>query len=570
VSRSQRYLTFAAAILVTGVLSGVVGGFTTVLVRTLEHLSFGYDQGPLLIGVKDASIERRLIGLAIGCALAGLGWWLLRRKTSVPGLNESIRQGRRFSQVPMAIDALLQVLAVGSGASLGREQAPRLFAAAATELTIRSGSIPAPYRRILLASAAGAGLAAVYNVPAAGALYACGIVLRSWRPVAVLVAVATSCIATVTAWPVSHGHPTFVWPDTQYSWTSLLFTVALMPVAAAVGTGFNGLIRRAQPKSPPASWTLLVTIGLAGLLTGACSIWMPQMPGNGKSIIVESLAGGDTLIAVTVAMVLKPVLTALFIRAGAVGGMLTPSLATGVATGASIALLVERLGGYASVPTLALIGGAAVLGITQRAPVFATVFTAELTHPPPPIWGMLLLAAVGAHWVRLLAARRRRPAKPDRAPPHFKHCQHRLAWHDVAIGRRIVLAGSVAGTVAAVAAAMAVGIAPIAAAAPSEQHCLEQHCLAAEAPTIRQGPANVQIVTSPKAMPAVFPHTNNPKWRGLGYNARWPTLGHNPKWQDFGYSPRWNGFQTALLPDPGISLPEVEGPRPLRMRNNNQ
>src|ERR1700682_4077147 len=94
VSRSQRYLTFAAAILVTGVLSGVVGGFTTVLVRTLEHLSFGYDQGPLLIGVRDASIERRLIGLAIGCALAGLGWWLLRRQTSVPGLHESIRQGR--------------------------------------------------------------------------------------------------------------------------------------------------------------------------------------------------------------------------------------------------------------------------------------------------------------------------------------------------------------------------------------------------------------------------------------------------------------------------------------------
>ncbi len=91
-----------------------------------------------------------------------------------------------------------------------------------------------------------------------------------------------------------------------------------------------------------------------------------------------------------------------------------------------------------------------------------------------------------------------------------------MAWHDVAIGRRIVLAGSVAGTVAAVAAAMAVGIAPIASAAPSEQHCLEQHCLAAEAPTIRQGPANVQIVTSPKDLPAVFPLTNNPRWRGLG------------------------------------------------------
>jgi hypothetical protein len=66
----------------------------------------------------------------------------------------------------------------------------------------------------------------------------------------------------------------------------------------------------------------------------------------------------------------------------------------------------------------------------------------------------------------------------------------------------------------------------------------------------------VQIFTSPKAMPAL-PYTNNPEWRGLGYNARWPTLGHNPKWQDFGYSPRWDGFQPSrhivAMPVPGLS-----------------
>jgi H+/Cl- antiporter ClcA len=57
---------------------------------------------------------------------------------------------------------------------------------------------------------------------------------------------------------------------------------------------------------------------------------------------------------------------------------------------------------------LALIGGAAVLGITQHAPVFAAVFTAELTHPPAEVWAMLLLAAVGAHVVRSLAMRSRK------------------------------------------------------------------------------------------------------------------------------------------------------------------
>jgi H+/Cl- antiporter ClcA len=404
-SRTQRYVTFAAAILVAGVLSGVAGGATTVLLRTIEHLTYGYTQGPMLVGVRRASLERRVIGPALGCALAGVGWWLLRRKASVPGLTDTIRRDRPFAQGPMAIDALLQVLAVGSGASLGREQAPRLFAAAGTELLIRMGSIAVPHRRILLAGAAGAGLAAVYNVPAAGALFACGIILHSWRPLAVLVAVATSCIATVTAWPISHGAPTFVWPDTHFTWRALLFAIAAMPLAALVGTIFNALIAQARKTASPTKWTLIPMTGLAGLLTGTCSIWLPQLPGNGKDIVLESLAGGDTLLGVAAAVLLKPTLTALFIRAGAEGGMLTPALSTGVATGALVALAINRVGGQASVPTLALIGGAAVLGITAQAPVFAAVFTAELTHPPAAVCAMLLIAALGAQAVHATAIR---------------------------------------------------------------------------------------------------------------------------------------------------------------------
>jgi H+/Cl- antiporter ClcA len=407
VSYSQRYLIFAAAILVTGVVAGVTGASTTLLLRAIEHLTYGYIQGPMLVGVKLAPTMRRLIGPALGCALAGLGWWLLRRNTPVPRLNDSIRHDRPFAQVPMTLDALLQVLAVGAGASLGREQAPRLFAATGTEMLIRLGSIPLPHRRILLASAAGAGLAAVYDVPAAGALFAVGIILRTWRPVAVLVAVATSCIATVTAWPISHGAPTLLWPQTHLTRASFMFAIVAMPFAALTGTGFNALVRRARKKAPPrSSWLLIPAIGLAGLLTGTSSIWLPQMPGNGKDIILESLAGDGTLAGAALALALKPALTALFVRAGAVGGMLTPALATGVAMGSVFALTINHLGGHASVPSLALIGGAAVLGITQRAPVFATVFTGELTHPPPQVWVMLLVAALGAQGVRVMAIRR--------------------------------------------------------------------------------------------------------------------------------------------------------------------
>ncbi|HME47610.1 chloride channel protein [Mycobacterium sp.] len=411
-SRAWRYLTFAAAIVVAGVLSGVAGGATTVLVRVIEHVTYGYSEGPLLVGVLYTPVERRIAGPAIGCALAGLGWWLLRQRATVPGLGESIRRDRPFDHRPMAVDALLQVLAVGSGASLGREQAPRLFAASFTERVIRRSSLSVLQRRILLGSAAGAGLAAVYNVPAAGTLFALGIVLNSWRPLAVLVAVATSSIATVTVWPLSHGQPSFVWPDTGYTWKVLLFAIAAMPIGMLVGTGFTWIVDRAKRAALKTSWLLIPAVGLAGLVTGISSIRMPQLPGNGKSIILETLSGGDKLIPIAVVVLLKPLLTALFLRAGAVGGMLTPALSTGVATGAFVALAINELGGHASIPTFGLIGGAAVLGITQHAPVFAAVFTAELTHPPPAVWVMLLLAAVGAHGIHAVTARR----GPEKAP----------------------------------------------------------------------------------------------------------------------------------------------------------
>jgi hypothetical protein len=100
---------------------------------------------------------------------------------------------------------------------------------------------------------------------------------------------------------------------------------------------------------------------------------------------------------------------------------------------------------------------------------------------------------------------------------------------------------------AAAAVAVAVATAPIASAAPTEQPCFDTGS------TNCQTHGNVQIFTSPHPMPRVLPHSNNPKWRGLGYNPRWPALGHNPKWQDFGYNPRWNEFQTPL---------EVQGIRP--------
>ena len=179
---SRRNVEFLCAVVIVGLLAGVAGLSTTLLLRFLEHLTYHYTFGSLLQGVTGSSPIRRALGPMVGGALAGLGWWILRSRADVPPLSAAIASRERIPLLPFGIDAALQVLVVGSGASLGREVAPRQFAAALGDLGIGWLKRLSPRdREILLGCAAGAGLGAVYAVPLGGALFALRIMLRTWQ-----------------------------------------------------------------------------------------------------------------------------------------------------------------------------------------------------------------------------------------------------------------------------------------------------------------------------------------------------------------------------------------------------
>jgi len=151
------------------------------------------------------------------------------------------------------------------------------------------------------------------------------------------------------------------------------------------------------------TWTLVPALAGAGLLMGICSYWWPELPGNGKSVLTVSLASGMTLSAAAAILVLKPLLTALFLRAGGAGGMLTPSLATGAAAGAVLILAINAaFGTHLHVPAVSLCGAAGVLAVTQGSPIWAAIFVWELARPPIWLLGVFLLTAVGAHGLKVL------------------------------------------------------------------------------------------------------------------------------------------------------------------------
>lgn len=153
----RRDVDFFCAVVIVGLLAGLAGLATTVVLRSVEHLTYHYTFGSLLDGITGSSPVRRALGPMVGAAVAGAGWWMLRRRTEVPPLAGTIAGRGRVPRLTWSIDAMLQVVLVGSGASLGREGAPRQFAAVLGDFgTAWLRRLSPADREILLACAAGA------------------------------------------------------------------------------------------------------------------------------------------------------------------------------------------------------------------------------------------------------------------------------------------------------------------------------------------------------------------------------------------------------------------------------
>ena len=379
-----------------------------LLLELFEALFYGVAHGGLLERLAAAPPWRRVLAPAMGGLVAGGVWWWLRATGEVADVETAVadRSGREANRMGLArpfLDAVTQVLTVGSGNSVGREGAPRLAAGAvAAGLTARLG-IGRPESAILIASAAGAGLAAMYNAPMGGAAYAVELVMvAGMRRHGALVAVPVCIIATLVSWLHSHGRPAFEVASQGLSSGTVLGLVLLVPVAAALGVGARRLWSWMLARRVRAVRWLPAAIGVAGLATGLVSLWVPAVVGNGRDAmevalgahVPEDSSGAPSAVLVMLLgiVALKPVLTGLTLGAGATGGRLAPSLAVGSSAGAALAIALQVGGVEASISVLAMAGAGAVLATTQKAPIFGIVFTWELARAGA--WTLTALIAV--------------------------------------------------------------------------------------------------------------------------------------------------------------------------------
>lgn len=388
-------------------LVGFCGALVSVAfregIRLLETLFTGQAIS-LVHAAADLRWWHRALVPPVGGALAGGVLYLAGRRlayTKPVDYMEAILVGDgRIGLRNTVLNSVSSLLSIASGGSIGREgPMVQLAAMLGSKLGLLARA-PVPRLRLMVACGSAAGIAAAYNAPISGALFVSEIILGSTA----MESFGPLVVATVTASATIHrflGYgPVYEVPHVQFAsnW-ELFFYIVLGVVLGHLAPPFLALLDFAKARFARMRLALYWQLGLGGLVVGCVSIFVPQVWGNGYSVVGNILGGelmGLWLVAVLAAKVLA---TSATVGSGAVGGVFTPTLFIGCAVGALMGEGVHAvLPSVTSVPAAyALVGMGGFLAATTHAPLTSILMLFEMTLDYDIVLP-LMLACVTAHY----------------------------------------------------------------------------------------------------------------------------------------------------------------------------
>ncbi|WP_133647640.1 chloride channel protein [Paraburkholderia flava] len=403
---------FAAVTVLTGIGAGLGGMALALLLHAIQHVAYGYSVAHVisaesfLEGVTDTAPLRRLIVVSICGLIAGGGWWALYRYgRPLVGIRKAMNSDDpRMPGLSTTIHALLQIVTVAMGSPLGREVAPREIGAAFAAWLSRRAGLSVADRRIMVACGAGAGLAAVYNVPLGGAVFVLEVLLGTFEWTVVVPALATSAIAAVVAWIGLGNEHQYQVPQFTLNAQLVVWSIVCGPLFGVAAYAFTRLMSHARSLAPKDQRLPVLTL-LNFVVIGVLAMSLPQLLGNGKGPAGLSFDSHLTVGLAATLLVLKVAITASTLRCGAEGGLLTPGLANGALLSLVIAGLLNPLWPGMQPGAFAVVGAASFLAASMQMPITAVVLILEFTRVNHDMLIPMLLAVGGSVSTYKLAAR---------------------------------------------------------------------------------------------------------------------------------------------------------------------
>lgn len=374
---------FWLAVGLTGVATGLFGDLLMWVLKIFETLAFHYHSGSFQDAVAKTSSSRRVLALVASGIIGAVSWFLIRKylKHEKSEIDDSLWQGDGELSIRRSfLTSVVSEVVIGLGASIGREAAPKLMGGASGSLLSHWFNLTSAQKRLLVACGGGAGLACVYNVPLGGAIFTAEVLYGSFALPVVMPALATSLIATLTAWlylPSSATYPDI--PTYHFSGSLMTWSViagVLIGLLSVLYVRLIGWASHYRAKGRTIFWAM----PLAFLVVGIIGIKYPQLFGNGKDMAHLAFLGVGSVGLLATLFILKPLVTALTMGSGAAGGVFTPFIATGAVFGGFLGSVWLHIWPGSPVGACALIGAAAMIGASMQAPLAGMVLTLELTQ----------------------------------------------------------------------------------------------------------------------------------------------------------------------------------------------
>ena len=394
-------LRLLLATLSLGIGTGLVGIACHYLLEGVQKLAFGQDGSDLLLQFQEAGGFRRFLVLGVTGVLAAGFWYILQRRYKILSIRRQIDLvgEREPAFLAHLLHAGMQVAIVGAGASVGKEGAPREVGALLAGRLGKAFSLAIKERKVLIACGAGAGLAAVYQVPFASSLFVFETLGLAYSWQNLLLVLSSTYLATWVAQPiVGHGsiyHMSLVHWSVSNFFQAVLVALLLTPLAMV----FRFLTNRASSKRRK-DGTLLWALPLAFLVLGSLVAFYPIFMGNGQ-VLAQALLSSQPIPYLPLTLVMKGLLVYLLLSNGAYGGTLTPSFALGIGSGYLATLLLTVVGIHLD-PALGMLLGATVfLGTTLQAPLTAIALSLGFTGQSLSLTIPLVLATGVSYVIRM-------------------------------------------------------------------------------------------------------------------------------------------------------------------------
>lgn len=377
--------------IVVAIIIGSLAGFGAVgiraLIKIISDLSFP-GVGSILSNITASGWLRVVIVPIIGGLIVGPLIYIFAQEAKGHGVPEVMQaillKGGVIRKRVAFIKALASSITIGTGGSVGRE-GPIVQIGASIGSTIgQLFRIPGKRIKTMVGCGAAAGIAAAFNAPIAGALFAVEIILMDFAITQFSPIVISSVIATVISHHFEGNFAAFAVPKylMQSPFELILYTV-LGLLCGLLSFAFIRILYNFEDffdykfKFPE-----YLKPALGGLVIGVTALQFPQVMGVGYDSINLALKG-EMIWSIALALIFVKVLaTSITLGSGGSGGIFAPSLFMGAMLGVFFGLVSDKLfpginlhpGAYALVAMGGMVAG------TTRGPITAIIIVFELTN----------------------------------------------------------------------------------------------------------------------------------------------------------------------------------------------